>query len=157
MIRKNTVFDFLESVFVIFGITVLSLCVFVTMFGNEAKEISDIFSLGNDGVSIATLIQFFCMSFLVCAIRFICFTNLIIKKLSISGRTIVMFVSVIVAVGVFAAVFHWFPVDMALPWIMFFFCFSVYAALGITLSVLEETNDDKAREDAQVQVAEENK
>ena len=79
MIRKNTVFDFLESVFVIFGITVLSLCVFVTMFGNEAKEISDIFSLGNDGVSIATLIQFFGMSFLVCAIRFICFTNLIIK------------------------------------------------------------------------------
>lgn len=157
MIRKNTVFDFLESVFVIFGITVLSLCVFVTMFGNEAKEISDIFSLGNDGVSIATLIQFFWMSFLVCAIRFICFTNLIIKKLSISGRTIVMFVSVIVAVGVFAAVFHWFPVDMALPWIMFFFCFSVYAAFGVILSVMKEKKDNKELQDALERLQEENK
>ena len=42
----------------LFGIIVLLMSVFAVIVGDEAKEVSTIFSLGSKGLSFATLIQF---------------------------------------------------------------------------------------------------
>ncbi|MDD6327377.1 MAG: hypothetical protein Q4D54_00570 [Eubacteriales bacterium] len=156
MLKKNTIFDFLVSVMVIYGITVISICVFTYIFGDEAQEISSIYSLGQSGIALKTLVQFLLMSFLVGALRWMCFTDVLIKNFSIAGRTITMFTSVIALVGIFAGVFRWFPVDMALPWIMFFICFFIYATVGVVLSVWKEKKENKILQDALERLKEEN-
>ncbi len=148
MIKKSTVFDFATNVMVIYGITVISIVVFTVLFGSKAEGISSIFALGCNGVPIATLAQFLLMAFLVSAARWIFFTDKLIKKLSIAVRSMLMFASVILMVGLFAVVFGWFPVNMALPWIMFFVCFTVYATVGVMVSVLKEKSENKKLQEA---------
>lgn len=155
MIKKNTVFDFVTNVMVIYGITVISIGVFTVLFGSKAEGVSSIFALGCSGVSIATLAQFLLMAFLVSAARWIFFTDKLIKRLSIAVRSMLMFASVILMVGFFAVVFGWFPVDMALPWIMFFVCFIIYATVGVMVSVLKEKSENKKLQEALERLKEE--
>ena len=58
MNQKNTIFGFLNHVLVIFGITVVCLMVFVALFGEDAEGVSTIFGLGDQGITIATLLQY---------------------------------------------------------------------------------------------------
>lgn len=148
MIKKNTVFDFLAEVMVIYGITVISIVICTFLFGSEAKGISTMFALGRSGIPMATLMQFLLMAFLVSVVRWICFTDKLIKNASIAVRSIVMIVSIILIAGVFAAIFGWFPVNMTLPWVMFIICFAVYAAIGTVVSVLKERSENKKLQEA---------
>ena len=54
-----------------------------------------------------------------------------------------MFAGIIVSVGIFAAVCHWFPIDEVVPWVLFLVCFFVCAAVSILVSVLKERSDNK--------------
>lgn len=143
MIKKNSIFDFLGQIMVAWGISTLSLCLFCFLFGKSAKGYSSIFALGNMGISISTLMQFFCLSMILTILRWIFFTDIVIKKLSILLRSIFMFAGIIVSVGIFAAACHWFPVDEVVPWILFLVCFFVCAAVSILVSVLKERSDNK--------------
>lgn len=143
MIKKNSIFDFLGQIMVVWGISILSLCLFCYLFGKSAKAYSSIFALGNMGISVSTLMQFLCLSMILTVLRWIFFTDIVIKKLSILLRSIFMFAGIIVSVGIFAAVCHWFPVDEVVPWILFLVCFFVCAAVSILVSVLKERSDNK--------------
>lgn len=148
MIRKNTIFDFMTSVLMIFGISVISICVFTFLFGENAKEISTIFALGKNGIPLTTLIQFLIMAFIITAMKWIFFTDKLIKNLSIAFRTVLMFLSIIILIVVFAALFQWFPINMAAPWIMFFICFAVFAAASIVISTLKEKSENEKMQEA---------
>lgn len=148
MLQKRTIFDFLTNVMVIWGIEVISLCLFCPLFGESAKEISTIFALGNAGISIATLLQFLGLAILISGLMWIFFTDKLIKRLSIMVRTIMMFVCVILAVGIFAAIFQWFPVNQVEPWIMFLLCFFVCAFISVLVSVTKEKSDNRKMQEA---------
>ena len=143
MIKKNSIFDFLGQIMVVWGISTLSLCLFCFLFGKSAKGYSSIFALGNMGISVSTLMQFLCLSMILTILRWIFFTDIVIKKLSILVRSIFMFAGIIVSVGIFAAVCHWFPIDEVVPWVLFLVCFFVCAAVSILVSVLKERSDNK--------------
>ena len=143
MNRKNTIFGFLNHVLVIFGITVVCLLVFVALFGEDAEGISTIFGLGNQGITIATLLQYLLLSVLITALRLLYFTDRFVKKASIALRTVLMFVSIIVVIAVFAAVFGWFPVHMWQAWLAFFVCFAVSAGISTAVSVIKEKSDNE--------------
>lgn len=148
MIRKNTIFDYLTHVMVVWSISMLSLCLFCFLFGQEAKGYSSIFALGNTGLSLATMMQFFVLAIITTGLRWIFFTDIFVKRLSIMVRSIFMFTGVIVSVGIFAAVFGWFPVDQIIPWGMFFFCFFVCAAVSVAVSVMKEKSDNRKLQEA---------
>lgn len=148
MIRKNTIFDYLTHVMVVWSISMLSLCLFCFLFGQEAKGHSSIFALGNEGLSLATMMQFFVLAIITTGLRWIFFTHILVKRLSIMVRSIFMFTGVIVSVGIFAAVFGWFPVDQILPWGMFFLCFFVCAAVSVAVSVMKEKSDNRKLQEA---------
>lgn len=148
MIRKNTIFDYLTHVMVVWSISMLSLCLFCFLFGQEAKGYSSIFALGNAGLSLAAMMQFFALAIITTGLRWVFFTDIFVKGLSIMVRSIFMFTGAIVSVGIFAAVFGWFPVDQVLPWGMFFLCFFVCAAVSVAVSVMKEKSDNRKLQEA---------
>lgn len=148
MNQKKTVWDLLSHVFGLFGITVLCLILFVILFGEDAGEVSTIYQLGNKGIAITTLFQYFLMSVMISVLRMLFFTDKVIKNASITVRTVAMFASVILVIAVFAGVFGWFPVGMWQAWLAFLVCFIVCAAISTIVSVIKEKSDNKKLQDA---------
>ena len=79
MEEKKTIFDYLAQVMIIFGFAMLVLNIFCLIFGNAAKDISAIFELGDQGIPVGITLQFLCISALVTGLRFVFFTDMIIK------------------------------------------------------------------------------
>ena len=119
MIKKSTIFDYLTQIMIIWGISILSLCLFCSLFGEVAKQYSSMFQLGKTGVAVVTLMQYLLLSVIITSLRWLIFTDILIKHVSIVIRTVVMFVCVILLTGIFAAIFQWFPIDNIKAWIMF--------------------------------------
>lgn len=148
MLKKDTIFDFMINVMVIFAVAVISICVFTFCFGADAKDVSPIFALGEKGIPLSTIIQFLVMSFIITILRWIFFTDKLIKTSSLTFRIVFMFIAVIIAIAILAATFQWFPVNMAKPWIMFFICFAISATVSIIISNLKEKKDNEKLQEA---------
>ena len=124
MEEKKGLLDYLGETFVIFGITLLVIAVTCLMAGEEAKEYSSMFALGREGIPLATIFEYLLSSACVTLLRFLFFSEVLLKKMSVTKRTGGMLISVIAMVGVFAFVFGWFPVDEPKCWAAFFVCFT---------------------------------
>lgn len=148
MLKKRTIFDFFANVLIIYSISTISILTFCFIFGENAKDISTIFQLGNKGLSINTMFEFLILSIFISATKWLFFTDIIIKNLSLTKRTICMFGMVIIFVGIFVAIFKWFPVTMPLPWIMFFICFFICTVISIIITTLKDKSENKKMEDA---------
>lgn len=148
MIRKNTIFDFMINVMVVFAISIISICLFTFLFGKEAGGVSSIFALEEKGIPLSTVIQLLLLAFIITMMRWIFFTDKIIKTLSLTFRIILMFVTVIIMIGIFAAIFQWFPVNMVKPWIMFFVCFAICAIVSVIISSLKEKKENEKLQEA---------
>lgn len=148
MIKKSTIFDYLTQIMIIWGISVLSLCLFCSLFGEVAKQYSSMFQLGKTGVAVVTLMQYLLSSVIITSLRWLIFTDILIKRVSIVIRTVVMFVCVILLTGIFAAIFRWFPIDDIKSWIMFFVCFFVCSCISVVVSAIKEKSDNKKMQEA---------
>ena len=148
MIKKNTIFDFMINVMVVFAISIISICLFTFLFGKEAEGVSSIFALGEKGIPLSTVVQFLALAFMITMMRWIFFTDKIIKTLSLTLRIVLMFAMVIIVIAVFAAIFQWFPVNMVRPWIMFFICFVICATISVIISSLKEKTENEKLQEA---------
>ncbi len=148
MIKKNTIFDFMINVMVVFAISIISICLFTFLFGKEAEGVSSIFALGEKGIPLSIVVQFLALAFMITIMRWIFFTDKIIKTLSLTFRIIVMFVMVIIMIAVFAAIFQWFPVNMVKSWIMFFICFAICTTVSVIISGLKEKKENEKLQEA---------
>lgn len=143
MKQKNSILDFLNQVLVIFGITVVCLIVFVAFFGEDGESVSTIFQLGSKGIGISTLLQYLLLSVLITVLRMLLFTDKLVKNATIAIRVVTMFVSIVVLIAIFAAVFGWFPVHMWQAWLAFFVCFAISAGISTVVSVAKEKSDNE--------------
>ncbi len=148
MIKKKTIYDFMMNVMVVFAISIISICLFTFLFGKEAEGVSSMFALEEKGIPLSTVVQFFVLAFMITTMRWIFFTDKIIKTLSLTLRIIFMFVMVIIMIAVFAAIFQWFPVNMVKPWIMFFICFAVCATVSVIISSFKEKKENEKLQEA---------
>lgn len=146
--KKDTLFDYLHGIFMIYGFTVLCMCTFSMMFGEAAQGYSTLFALGNKGLGLETLLQFFLLSVIISTLKFVLFTEGIVKNLAMVARVVIMFGAVIVTIVLFVILFGWFPVNMWKPWVMFFVCFLVCAVLSTILSYVKENYENKKMEEA---------
>lgn len=147
MEEKRTVFDYLAQVLIVFGFAVLTLNVFCLVFGNSAKEFSNMFALGNQGIPAQIVFQFLGVSVLLVGVRFLFFTDIVIKKMPIWLRTVCMLTVIVVIIAVFVIAFDWFPADMWQPWAMFFICF-ILSFLGsyFVMTVREKVENNRMDE-----------
>ena len=148
MQKKETIFSFVEKTFMIFGFTIAVLGILCLLFGESASAISQMFSLGADGLSVATLFNFLLLSAIISALRAVFFTDALIKNMSIPLRTVCLFAGVIAAMVCFVVRCRWFPVDSLLSWVMFFICFAVSAGLSTVISALKEKGENKRMQNA---------
>ena len=143
MEKEKTIYDYISQVFVIFGATVLILNMFCLLFGKDAKELSTLFSLGDQGLSVATMLQFLAMSVFITVWRFLFFTDKVIKNLSLSLRTAGMFTAVVLTIIVFVLLFSWFPLGDWKAWLGFAVSFVISVAISLGLSTLKEKTEEE--------------
>lgn len=148
MKKKNTVFDYLIQIFMIYGVTMVCICAFCMMFGENAREVSTLFALGSQGISVNTMLQFFVLSVIIATLRFVLFTDGLVKNIPMVVRTLLMFSVIIAVIVLFVVWFGWFPVNMWQPWVMFFVCFLVSAIVSAVLSYVKEQHENKKMEEA---------
>lgn len=148
MKRNETVFDYMAQILIIFGFSILCLSIFTILFGESAKDVSSLFALGNGGLSLATIFQFLLTSAIITTLRFIFFTDGVIKKLSITLRIICMFALIIIMMIAFILVFDWFPSGEWLPWVLFLGCFGISAGVSTVVTAVKEKWENKLMEDA---------
>lgn len=148
MDEKKTIFNYLAQVMIVFGFAMLVLNIFCLVFGDSAKDFSSMFELGNQGVPAKTAFQFLLISALIIGLRIIFFTDVLIKKMPIWLRTICILVSVVIIIAAFIIVFHWFPVDMWLPWVLFFVCFGISFLGSCFIMAIKEKAENRQMEEA---------
>ena len=145
---RKTVFDFAGQVFMTFGFSIVALNLFCIVVGEYAQDVSSIYSLGKDGLSTATMMQFFGVSICITGLRFLFFTDRIIRQMSITLRTVCMLMSIIVLIVLCTAVFRWFPVDMWQAWAGFFVTFAICFVGSMFLTHQKERTENRKMEEA---------
>lgn len=148
MEEKKTFFDYLAQVMVVFGFAMLMMNLFCLAFGASAKGFSALFALGDKGIPVKIAFQFLGISALLTGLRFVFFTDTLIKKMSIQARTACMLGLTVLVISGCIILFGWFPVNMWQPWAMFLLCFGL-SFLGSCLVVtVKEKAENKRMEEA---------
>ncbi len=143
MEEKKHLLDYLEQVLVIFGVSLLIVSVICVVVGDHAKGYSSMFEFGSEGIPIRVIFQYLLSSACITALRFLFFSDVLIKKMSMVKRTGSMVVSVIILTAIFAYYFQWFPVDDPKCWVAFFISFSVSFAVSVAVSAWREHTENK--------------
>lgn len=154
MEERKHLLMYVEQVFMILGISLLVTTATCAIVGEEAREYSTMFALGSGGIPVNTVWEYLLSSVCVTALRFVFFTDALIKRWSVAARTIGMVGVVIVLVGVLAYVFGWFPVDDPKCWLACLVSFGVCFALSAVLSVKKEQMENRQLEAALRQMKE---
>ena len=148
MENRPTILKFLQKVFVIYGITTLILNIFTLIFGDAAKEMSTIFSFGNEALGVKTAMQFLLAVVILVLIETLFTTDILIKKMKIPMRICLMFVCTFAVISLFIVIFGWVPTNMALPWIMFIICFAISSAVSTVITAYSEKQENKKLNEA---------
>lgn len=146
--KRETMFDWLAQVFLVFGIAMMCMVVFCVAFGDSAKGYSTMFELGRNGVSISTMVQYFLLTMIIITLKFLFFTDAVIKKMSVTLRTILMFTFVVIVLGAFVIIFGWFPANEWKAWAMCAVCFIISAGVSTFVSALKEKSETKKMQEA---------
>ena len=155
MDNKPTILDYLSQAFMIFGIAVLTLNIFCLLFGDSAREISTIFALGSEGLTVTTMLQFLLAIGITILFRFIFMTDILIKKMPLAARIITMFAAAFLNIMVFVILCGWFPVDNIMAWIMFLISFAISCAVSTAVSLLKEKMENRKLAEALSRLKEE--
>lgn len=157
MEEKKTILDYCASVLITFGFAILVLSIFCVLVGEEAWEVSSLYSMGKEGLSVATIMQFFGMSVCITLLRILFFTDSVIKKMSVTLRTIYMLVCIIGLIVMCAAVFGWFPVNMWQAWAGFAVSFGLCFVGSCLVMLLKERTQNRRMEEALARLKEQEK
>lgn len=148
MEERKTIFDYVGQVFIIFGFSIAVLNLFCIVVGEYAQDASAIYSMGKEGLSTATMMQFFGVSVCITGFRFLFFTDRIIRQMSITVRTVCMLLSIIGLIVLCTLMFGWFPVDMWQAWMGFLVTFGVCFVGSMTITQLKEKTENRKMEEA---------
>lgn len=147
MEERKHLLDYLAQVFIVFGITLLVLSVICIWVGDEATGESSMFRLGSEGIPVETAFQYLLTSICVTALRFVFFTDALIKKMSVTGRTVGMLAVVIALIGAFSWLFGWFPVEKVSGWLAFLISFGICFGVSAAVSAWKEKTENRRLED----------
>ena len=145
---RKTLFDYAGQAFITFGFSIVALNLFCTLVGEYAQDVSSIYSMGKEGLSTATMMQFFGVSVCITGLRFLFFTDRIIRQMSITMRTVCMLLSIIGLIVVCALMFEWFPVDMWQSWAGFLITFALCFTGSMFVARLKEKTENRKMEEA---------
>ena len=94
------------------------------------------------------LLQLFLMGVITTIAQNIFLTDLLIKNMSLIVRHILFFMTLMVAIIIFAVCFGWFPLNDPAAWIGFIVSFSVCSVMSAFIMRLEEKAENKKMQEA---------
>lgn len=148
MEERKTIFGYFSQVCTLFGVMMLLMNFFCVIFGDAAKDFSTMFALGSKGLSVCTMMEFFLLSPIIVFFRFLFFTDVVIKRLSVVLRAACMVLLVLLATAVFVVLFGWFPINMWQSWMMFFLSFGICFFISTLLTAWKERVENRKMEEA---------
>jgi len=122
--------------------------VILNTIGDSGKNISSLFSMGSQGLSMSSLSQIFGLAILTTLIRAIIFSERLLKRWSLTARTIIMVVCCIAIIVVFIAMFDWFPNGTIVPWLFFSISFCLCFTISLVLTKSKQNRENKAMAEA---------
>ena len=154
MREKKNLLDYTAQTMITFGAAMLAIIGLCYLVGDEARGYSSIFAMGSAGIPLHTVLEFLLASVCITVIRFLFFSDSVIRKMSIAKRTIGMLASVIALTGLLAYLFGWFPIDDPKCWICFLISFGICFVISTAVSTLKESMDNKRLEEGLQQLKE---
>lgn len=143
MEERKTFFDYAGHIFSVFGLIMVIMMVLCRIFGEDAKEISSMFQLGSRGLALETMLQYLGVAVFMELIRILFFTDLVIRKLSLTLRTVGMLMITLLLIAVFIIVFDWFAADSWGAWGMFALCFGISVGVSAVIAALKEKIENR--------------
>lgn len=143
---KKTFLDYIGQVFVIYGFSMLCMFIFTIIFGESAKEFSDLFLLGSQGLPVQIMGEFFIIDCIVVAWQWLLSNERILPSIPIYIRNIGIIVGVFITVVLFIIFAHWFPIGMWEAWAMFLLCFLLCAFVSTILSFVKTNIENEKLE-----------
>lgn len=156
MEREKTIFDYLAKVLATFGASIFALCILCPLVGESAREISPLYALGSEGITISILMQFLAISSLNVGWQVLFLTDKIIKNMSEAKRMIAMFAAIALTIIAFILVFDWFPATMWKPWVCFFVCYGICGGISTVTVMLKNKLENEKMQDALQRIKQEN-
>ena len=133
---------FIEKLLSTFAVIILVFMILTLFIGNGAKEKSSLFRLGNQGLSLSTLVQLFALSFAVCLLNVIFLTDTFLKNMGIVLRYVLFFILTMAVLASFSLIFHWIPNEIKY-WLGVLACFLVSTITSIFVSRLLSKREDE--------------
>ncbi len=145
---NKTIFNYIGQVFATYGIIIFIFIILGITTGDGASECSSLFEFGNQGFSIATLLQLFIFSTIVSVSQIAFHTDRWIKNMSLFFRNVLFFGVIVLTIVIFIIIFEWFPINSIKAWGSFILSFGTCTAIGVTFSILKEKAENKKMEQA---------
>ncbi len=146
--KEKYLMSFLNDVVANFGFIILMVAISAMLVGEFAKDVSSVFTLGDIGLSLNTILQFFVFSFFTTTINRVFLSDLIIKNLSSIKRVMYMSISICIIAFVFIFIFNWFPINMIGAWITFLTLSFICIMCATIITFRKEQNYNKKMEQA---------
>jgi len=143
MDKKKLFIQYVEEVFMIFGIMIMIMNALCLIFGESARGISALFIFGNEGLSISIMLQFFFIALISVFLDYIFLTDKWIKNMSLFLRIFCMMSLFLIIIVLFIILFNWFPVNMWEPWLLFGISFGISFLIGCVTSVRKERMENE--------------
>ena len=134
---------FMQITIITFAYAIIAISLTGWFFGEEAQERSELFALGNAGLSFQSIMQIFILSVIIGLISAMLISDIIFKKAMLLWRYIFIWFSCLVASGIFAAVFRWLPLDFLEGWVGFIICHTVLFLIGAFGFVIKAKIEEK--------------
>ncbi len=144
---KKRLVLFIESLLKIFAVIILIFTIATVLIGKEAEQFPNLFMSGNNGIAIKTFFQLFAFSFFICVLRFVFFTDVLLKKTDLILRNVFFFVLTIVVFVIIALICHWVP-NKPLIWILVLASYSVSTVISILITNFFTKKENEKLNDA---------
>ena len=148
MEQNKTIFSYIGQFFATYGAIVTIFIVFTYIVGENAKNVSALYSLGSQGLSLATLVQLLALAGVITLAQVAFLTDCWIKSMNMIIRNVLFFAAICIGIGIFAAVFKWFPINNIMAWVSFAISFTICTAISVFISKLQENAENKKMEQA---------
>ena len=136
-------YKLITQILVIFSVTLLFITFIGILAGESAREYSTMFSLGNKGIAFDTVLQVLLSSIVVSLINQIFFSEKLFKNMMTIWKSILMIISIIVAIVIFVICFEWFPINLIEAWIAFFVSFGGFFLVSTVIMVTKTKREAK--------------
>jgi hypothetical protein len=141
--RNQKKYNFIAQVLILFAVDVLFLILIASLFGDGAKEISNMYQFGSKGLATSTLLQFLLSSVFVIFFKSLFFSERIIKSMLTLWRAVLLLLSILLSMILFIIIFHWFPIDNFNAWTGFFVCFGGGFVVSTAYMIIKTKRDNR--------------